>query len=382
MLIHARHYRTEQVIQVTLAGDVIVDVSKSDKPADEVPWIAPAFFDPQINGHGGTWFSSETLTPRDALAALLPHFQFGLARMFPTLITASHEALASGMQAIRRACDMEPWANELVAGIHLEGPFISPEDGPRGAHQVDHVRPADWGEFEKLQEVSGNRIRLVTLAPEVKGAIEFTRHATSSGVGVAIGHTAATTEQIAAAVEAGAIMSTHLGNGAHSVLPRHPNYIWDQLADERLAISVIADGFHLPDNVLRCFLAAKGMQSVVLTSDASGLAGCRAGEYDIHGVAVSVGTDRRISLAANPHLLAGSGASMLDCVNYLVRAGLAGTADAIDMAGVTAARVMGLPETAVSKRKRGDFLLYHSSAVQPIEIVGTVVGGAIRYSIS
>ena len=381
MLIHAKHYRTEEAIQVTLAGDVILDVSESDKPVDELPWIAPAFFDPQVNGYGGTWFSSETLTPHDALAALLPHFQFGLARMFPTLITASHDALASGLQAVRRACDMEPWANELVAGIHLEGPFISLEDGPRGAHQADHVRPADWAEFETLQEISGNRIRLVTLAPEVEGAIEFTGRATASGVAVAIGHTAATTEQIAAAVEAGAVMGTHLGNGAHSVLPRHPNYIWDQLADERLAISVIADGFHLPDNVLRCFLAAKGMQSVVLTSDASGLAGCPMGEYDIHGVAVSVGADRRISLTENPDLLAGSGVSMLDCVNYLVRAGLAGTADAIDMAGVTAARALGLAETAVSNRKRADFLLYHSSKSQPVDVVGTVVGGAIRYSI-
>ena len=190
----------------------------------------------------------------------------------------------------------------------------------------------------------------------------------------------ATTEQIAAAVDAGAVMSTHLGNGAHSVLPRHPNYIWDQLANEHLAISIIADGFHLPDNVIRCFLQMKGTRNVALTCDASGLAGCPPGEYGIHDVPVTVGENGRISLSEDRRLLAGSGASTLDCVNYLAKAGLAGTADAIDMAGATAARILGLPVTEVLPRKRADFLLYLSSNEKAVEIIGTVVGGAIRYS--
>lgn len=380
MQIHARHYRTGQPVQVSIVGNVIADVTESETESDELPWVAPAFFDPQINGYGGTWFSSETITPRGVLKALKPHFEFGISRMFPTLITASQATLKAGFLAIRRACEMEPWADELVAGCHLEGPFISAEDGPRGAHPRDEVRPASWDEFQELQETSGGRIRLVTLAPEVEGAIEFIRKAVAAGVVVSIGHTAATTEAIAAAVDAGATMSTHLGNGAHQMLPRHPNYIWDQLGEPKLAASMIADGSHLPDSVLRSFLAAKGTDNIVLTCDASGLAGCEAGSYSIHGVGVEVGEDKRICVADTPGLLAGSAASTLDCVSYLVRSGMTSLADAIDMAGQTAARVIGLERSNMRRGHRADLIVFNFEPRKPIQIMATVVGGAIRYS--
>src|SRR5690606_23768857 len=125
---------------------------------------------------------------------------------------------------VRAACEREPWAAKMVPGCHVEGPYISPEDGPRGAHPLDHVRPCDPAELDRWQAASGSRVRLVTLAPESAGAVEFIRYAVSQGVRISIGHTAASTEQIAAAVDAGACLSTHLGNGAHGTLRRHPNY--------------------------------------------------------------------------------------------------------------------------------------------------------------
>lgn len=380
MQIHARHYRTGKPVAVSLVGNIIESVSDSDRSAEDLPSIAPAFFDPQINGHGGIWFSAADLTPRQVLSAALPQFECGVARMFPTLITASPEALEAGFLAIRRACEMEPFADELIAGCHLEGPYISADDGPRGAHQRDHVRPADWDEFSKLQDVSGNRIRLVTLAPEVDGAIDFIRRAVDEGVTISIGHTAASTEQIAAAVDAGATMSTHLGNGAHPVLPRHPNYIWDQLAEPRLKASIIADGFHLPDNVLRSFIAAKGTENIVLTSDASGLAGCDAGPYSVHGVDMVVQPNKRICIANAPEMLAGSGVSILDCVNHLIKSGITQLADAIDMAGRTAVQLFPLPPMTLEARQRADLLVFRTSPAKPVEIVATVAAGAIRYS--
>jgi N-acetylglucosamine-6-phosphate deacetylase len=380
MQLHARHYRTGKPIQISIVGNVIGSVTDSDRPAEDLPWVAPAFFDPQINGYGGTWFSNADITPRAVLEALRPWFGFGVSRLFPTLITASHETLKSGFLAIRRACDMEPWANELVAGCHLEGPFISSEDGPRGAHPALHVRAANWDEFQELQDTSGGRIRLVTLAPEVEGAIDFIKKAVASGVAIAIGHTAATTNQIKAAVDAGASISTHLGNGAHQVLPRHPNYIWDQLADSRLMASVIADGFHLPDSVLKCVLAVKGTNNVMLTCDASGLAGCDPGNYDINDVGVSVAADKRISLRESPELLAGSGASTLDCVRYLAKSGIASLADTIDMAAQTAARALGVSAYNLNRGQRADLIVFQSSTEDPISIVVTMAAGAIRYS--
>ncbi len=380
MQIHARHYRTGKPVAVSLVGNIIESVTDSDRPTADLPFIAPAFFDPQINGHGGIWFSGDQLTPRKVLDALLPQFQFGVARMFPTLITASPESLEAGFLAIRRACEMEPFADELIAGCHLEGPFLSAEDGPRGAHQREFIRPANWDEFAKLQDLSGNRIRLVTLAPEVEGAIEFIQRAVEEGVTIAIGHTAASTDQIAAAVDVGATLSTHLGNGAHPVLPRHPNYIWDQLADSRLAASIIADGFHLPDSVIRSFIAAKGTDRVVLTSDASGLAGCDPGRYSIHGVDVEVEASKRICIADEPGLLAGSGSSILDCVNHLVRSGITELADAIDMAGRTVTGVLGLAPMTLEARQRADLIVFDSTETKPVQLIGTMAAGAIRYS--
>src|SRR5207248_2337185 len=144
-----------------------------------------------------------------------------------------------------------------VAGIHLEGPYISAEDGPRGAHARRHVRPPDWDEFRRLQDASGGRVRLLTLAPEHDGAVHFIERLTAAGVVVALGHTAASGERIRDAVRAGARLSTHLGNGSHAVLPRHPNYLWEQLADDGLWASVICDGHHLPPSVVRCVVRVK-----------------------------------------------------------------------------------------------------------------------------
>ncbi|SDM82795.1 N-acetylglucosamine-6-phosphate deacetylase [Paenibacillus sp. yr247] len=144
-----------------------------------------------------------------------------------------------------------------VIGIHLEGPYVSEEDGPRGAHDKAYVRDPDWEEFAQWQEASGHRIRLVTLAPERKGAIHFIKMLKEAGVAVSIGHTCASLDVLEQAVAAGATLSTHLGNASHPVLPRHPNYIWNQLAEDRLWGTFIADGHHLSPAVLKAMLRAK-----------------------------------------------------------------------------------------------------------------------------
>ncbi len=126
----------------------------------------------------------------------------------------------------------------------------------RGAHPQSQCRRPDWDEFQRLQEAAGGRIRLVTLAPELPGACDFIARLTASSGIAAIGHTAAHGDQIRAAADAGAGLSTHLGNGSHRMLRRHPNYLWDQMAEDRLVATVIADGHHLPPEVLKTIVRA------------------------------------------------------------------------------------------------------------------------------
>src|SRR5262249_8138444 len=159
-----------------------------------------------------------------------------------------------------RALDSDADLAAAVPGLHVEGPYLSPEDGPRGAHPLEHIRPPDWDEFQRFLEAAGGRIRLLTLAPEAEAALPFIERLPAAGIVVAIGHTGADPETIHAAVRAGARLSTHLGNGAHSMIRRHPNYIWEQLACDDLTASVIADGHHLPASVLKCFARVKGAE--------------------------------------------------------------------------------------------------------------------------
>jgi N-acetylglucosamine-6-phosphate deacetylase len=360
MQITARHYSSDVPITVTIDGDHIASVEPhSGKTPDEpFPYVAPGLFDLQVNGYGGTWFSDERLTTGQVLDVLDAHFAHGITRMCPTLVTASPEALLAGFEAIRQACEQEPWADRMVAGCHLEGPYISGEDGPRGAHPADQVRPANWNEFSRLQTASGDRIRLVTLAPEVEGAIEFIRQARLAGVTVAIGHTAANTAEIAAAVDAGASLSTHLGNGAHGVLPRHPNYIWDQLGEPRLMASIITDGFHLPPSVVRSILGVKGVGRTIITCDASGLAGAPPGRYEYHGVNVEVLADGPIVVAGQRQMLAGSGVQTDVCVAKAITMTDVSLGEACDMAGRIPAALLGCESILLEPGSRADLILF------------------------
>ncbi len=361
MELAARRYDTGMPVRIRVDGDRIAAIEPVPGAVDsgrDWPYVAPGFFDLQINGHGGIWFSDEGLTPTQALTVLEAHFPYGITRMCPTLITNSFEALRAGFEAVRCACEAEPWADRMVAGCHLEGPYISAEDGPRGAHPLASVRDADWSEFERLQSASGGRIRLVTLAPEVPGACDFIRRAVRAGVTIAIGHTAANSEQIAAAVKAGARLSTHLGNGAHATLRRHPNYIWDQLGDDRLWASLITDGWHLPASVVQTMVRAKGPQRIIVTCDASGLAGCPPGEYEYHGGRFEVLPDGPIVIAGQRQFLAGSGVQTDACVAGMVRMAGVPLGTACDMAGRQPAQLLGCEDIPLEQGALADLVVF------------------------
>jgi N-acetylglucosamine-6-phosphate deacetylase len=372
--LRGRHYATAEVVDV-ICGPRIEHVgpaSDAVRPHLASEWVAPALFDLQINGCGGHSFNSpqlDTAAVRHVVDVCARH---GVTGLCPTLVTAAEEALAHGCTTLRRAREQDPVVARAVAGLHLEGPYISPEDGPRGAHPRAHVRPPDRDEFGRLQDAAGGLIRLVTLAPEHAGALDFIEGLASQGVVVAIGHTAAGAGRIRDAVRAGARLSTHLGNGCHTLLPRHENYLWEQLACDDLWASVIADGHHLPAAVLRCILRVKTPNRTILTCDASSLAGLPAGRYREWGQELEVLPGGRV-MVPGTGLLAGSGVFTDACVRHAVVAGGAGLVDAVEMASARPRQLLGLEPRPLATGAPADLVLLDAT----LAVVGTVVGGAV-----
>ncbi len=315
-----------------------VDVAEASV---ELPLVCPGFFDIQVNGFAGVDFNNPAETVAGIGRALEAMLRTGVTRCLPTVITGAPGDMIACLRNLRRAMQELP-RRAMIAGFHVEGPFIGPEDGPRGAHPARWVRPPDIDEFHRWQEATDGHVRLVTLSPHWPGAPRFIEAVTREGVVASIGHTGATGDQIEAAVNAGATLSTHLGNGAHSELRRHPNYIWDQLAEDRLSASFIADGIHLGRSFLRTALRAKTVERSILVTDAAAPAGARPGRYRLGEQDVELTPDDRVVLEGTGKL-AGSALKMNRGVANLVRLAGLSLRDAIRMATVNPTRLLGLP---------------------------------------
>ncbi len=355
MSFHARHYVTGKPIVVTIEGGRIGTVASSDRTPSR--WLAPAFFDPQINGCRGISFNSSALTTEQVRTVADTCREHGISGFLPTLITGGFEAIRHGFATLELACEANGGLRRRMPGYHLEGPYLSSEDGPRGAHPLEHIRDPDWDEFRRWQEAAGGNIRMVTVAPERAGALLFIEKLSAMGVVVAIGHTAATGAQLRDAVKAGARTSTHLGNGSHALLPRHENYLWEQLADDRLWASIIADGHHLPPAVVRCIVRAKGVARTLLTCDAGSLAGMPPGTYREWGTDLEVLPSGKIVVAGTPYL-AGSGHFTDVCVANVIRFAGVALAEAVDMAAVRPRELLGLPVPAIEVGQPADLVVF------------------------
>jgi N-acetylglucosamine-6-phosphate deacetylase len=283
--------------------------------------------DLQINGFAGFDFNGDPATW--TVQAFLDVAQLlrrrGVTAALPTLITDDMDRMTARARRYAELLAEEPQLAEAFPGLHIEGPFISPDDGPRGIHPREHcaIPAAAPHFFDSLQQASGGRVRVLTLAPELDGALDLIARAKIRGACAAIGHTQAPAGMIRAAVAAGAAMSTHLGNGSHHVLPRLDNYIQAQLAEDALFASFIADGHHVPYPTLQNFIRAKGTARTVLISDATSGAGADPGRYTLGDMEVVVSEDLRV---AHP----GS-------------AGFAGSALTLDRAVVNVCHGCGVP---------------------------------------
>ena len=278
------------------------------------------FVDLQVNGYSGINFSDAELTLAQVATAARLLARRGTLGFCPTVITSPPETYRRVLPLLSEAICHPHQLNEeqksTLFGIHLEGPFISPQEGAVGVHPRQYTHLPSIGLFDELYALSGGQVALLTLAPELPGALDLIQHASDLGVAVSIGHTLADAQTIRDAVNAGARLSTHLGNGCPNLIHRHYNPIWPQLAAPELTAMLITDGHHLPGEVIAAMLAAKGPEHVIVTSDSAPAAGCPPGEYAFFGTRVLLESCGRLRNLERD-TLAGSSATMIDCMNFL-----------------------------------------------------------------
>lgn len=344
-------------------------------PAPSSVYLSPGWIDLQVNGFAGVDYNSPTATPEQIGHSIREMFRTGVTRFFPTVITGSPADMTAALRHLAAAKEQIPEGAAMEA-FHLEGPYISPEDGPRGAHPAPWVRPPDLDEFRRFQDAARGHVRLVTLSPEWPQAPRFIEAIVQQGVVASIGHTKASADQIAAAVSAGATLSTHLGNAAHKTLPRW-NYLWDQLADNRLSASFIVDSFHLSKSFLNVALRAKGLERSILITDAVMPAGCTPGRYRLGELDVELHADGSVRLTGGTRL-AGSALTMNRAIqNVIQQAGL-NLRDAVSLATRNPARLgrISSRQRGLMPGERADLVRFRfDESTQQIEILETYLNG-------
>ncbi len=339
MVYTAKSAATGHAIQIHETGGRIARIDEASNSSDDL-WVAPGLIDIQVNGFAGVDYNSPD-TPLDEIARSIEVIKAsGVTRFYPTVITGSNSNIRGSLVNLARA-KRELSTGPTMPGFHVEGPWISAVDGPRGAHPLEHVRPATISEFEEFQEAAEGNIRLITLAPESGGALPVIEYLVKQGVVVSIGHTGASPEQVQDAIGAGATMSTHLGNGAHAIIQRHPNYIIEQMAADELCAGLIADGIHLPPSFLKVAVRAKGLDRSILVTDAVSPAGCEPGVFRVGHIEVRLSSDNSVRLTDSGRL-AGSALKMDHGVENIMKFTGVSLGQALRMATVNAAAGMGL----------------------------------------
>ncbi|MGD9303528.1 MAG: amidohydrolase family protein [Desulfobacterales bacterium] len=372
-------------VEVRFSGEYIDSIQRPDTNQREIcsekdeKIITPGFIDIQVNGFAGIDFNHPNFRADDLVLACESILQTGVTRFCPTLITGSYGQIFNSIQEIREACERYSLVRSMVLGIHLEGPYINPEDGPRGAHPRLHVSDPDWDEFHRLYELSHGLLCMVTVAPERPGGIRFIQKATELGLVVGLGHCAPAPDIIEAAVNAGAILSTHLGNGAHNMLPRHANYVQKQMAHDRLMASIICDGHHLPDYFIKNLVRAKGKSRVILISDATAAAASPPGRYTMGECDIEAGDDGVLRLPDTPYLT-GSTLTMDKAIINCARSAGITLASAINMVTVNPAKLFNSISGKLEPGQRADLVLFRHIG-RRIQINEVYLAGRLLYSV-
>jgi N-acetylglucosamine-6-phosphate deacetylase len=301
--------------------------------------VTPGLFDLQVNGFAGVDFNDAAITAQALDRALEAMRRTGVTLCLPTIITAREDALEARFKGLDRAVGASRLGRAMCPGYHLEGPFLNPAEGYRGCHPRDAMRAADAGLIARLEAGLSRPILLITLAPEIEGAIDLIRSASARRKVVAIGHSSATGEVLALAVAAGLQLSTHLGNGVLRTQHKFDNTIFAQLAEDRLSADFIADGIHVPPHALRVMLRAKSIERSILVTDAVSAAAAPAGIHPFAGFTVERDADGAVHLPGEA-TLAGSSLTLDAAIRNVVNWGFASFEEAIAMACANPRRLM------------------------------------------
>ena len=376
------HYADGKPVQVKISGGKIESVQRIEKLSDEDNklFIAPGFFDNQVNGFAGVSFSfgGSDLTAEGIEKATRELWKKGVTTYLPTLTTNSQELLVKNFGVLAESIDNENIRGS-IPGFHLEGPYINPEDGYRGAHPKRFVRLPHWGEFMEMVEAANNHILQVTVAPEMPGVQEFIKKCTANGIKVAVGHHNANKDQLDQAVLNGARISTHLGNGCANMINRHRNPLWPQLANDDLMISIICDGFHLLPEEIKTFYAVKGPESTIITSDVTSYAALEPGEYTTDtGETIELTEGGMLRYPAQ-NVLYGSASPITKGVGHIMEVTGCTLADAVQMASTNPAKLYGLNDRGILEPgKRADIILFNLENSK-VKIERTYVEGELVY---
>ncbi len=379
------HYRDKTPVRIDIKDGNIVGIEQiarlTDRSNETI--IAPGLIDNQVNGYIGYSFvnTGKELTLEGIKDLTAAFWKAGITSFAPTLTTNDHEIFLRNFKLLSEAKE-DPATRGSIIGFHLEGPYISPEDGFRGAHPRIHVRKPDWEEFLELYNASGKNIIQVSLAPETEGAMEFITKCKEMGIKVGLAHHNASSDQIKEAIDRGAVISTHLGNGLANSINRWNNPLWPQLADDRINISIICDGFHLTPEQIKVFYNAKGPDKIVMTSDMSSLGGLEPGYYlNAIGDTLELKPEGVIVYPAQ-NVLSGAASPLSKMIGHVMKVTGCDLATAIQMSSLNPARLYGLDDRGeIKPGSRADLILF-TIEENEIDIKKTLVDGEIVYESS
>jgi N-acetylglucosamine-6-phosphate deacetylase len=322
-------------------------------------WVVPGFVDIHCHGGGGAAFTSKDVA--DVRRVVDAHTAHGTTTMLASLVTRPVPELVEQVAAL---ADLV--SEGLVAGIHLEGPFLSA--ARCGAHDPDLLRPPDPVSVDALLSAGRGTIRMVTVAPELEGAVPAVKRLVDAGVLAAIGHTDALAEDVVPAVDAGATVATHLFNGMRPLHHREPGPIGVLLDDERVTVELICDLVHLHPTVVRLAARHAGSRRTVVITDAIAAAAAGDGTYDIGGLEVNV--TNGVPTLAGGGSLAGSSLTMDTAFRNLVRSCGLGVLDAVTAASTRPAELLGLGDVTgrLAQGYRADVVLL-DDALHPVSVM-------------
>jgi N-acetylglucosamine-6-phosphate deacetylase len=327
--------------------------------------LGPAYFDVHFHGAKGHDVMEATPEALDAIGDFLA--SRGTASFLATTVTAPLDATLRSLSGLAKLVSRPPAEGQArPLGIHLEGPFLS--HTKRGVQPAEHLLAPDIATFDRLQEAAEGHLRLMTLAPELPGAVELAAHATSRGVRVSLGHSNATAEETRAAIAAGAVSATHTFNAMRPLDHREPGILGTVLTDDSLFAELICDGIHVAPEMVKLWWRAKGPERAILVTDAMSAAGMPDGTYRLGGFAVEVAGGRAMARG----VLAGSVLTLDRALANFIEFTGAPLEEALRLLTANPARMTGLGDQA------GSLTVGQPASLVAVDRAGKLVGSVVN----